>query len=38
MRTIAAALIAVTVILGLVSTAGAFDPQAFWEERDRNLP
>lgn len=38
MRTIAAALIAVTVILGLVNAAGAFDPMTFWEERDRNLP
>jgi hypothetical protein len=38
MRTIAATLIAITIVLCLVGTAGAFDPKTFWEERERNLP
>jgi hypothetical protein len=38
MRTIVAALIALTVILGLVAPTSAFDPQTFWEQQDRNLP
>lgn len=38
MRTIVAALIALTVVLGLVAPAGAFDPKSFWEEQERNLP
>lgn len=38
MRTIAAALIALTVVLSLVGTAGAFDPKTFWEDQERNLP
>ena len=38
MRTIVAALIALTVVLGLVTPVGAFDPKTFWDERERNLP
>jgi uncharacterized ion transporter superfamily protein YfcC len=38
MRIIIAALVALTVILGLVAPAGAFDPKTFWQERERNLP
>lgn len=38
MRIIIAALIAATVVLGLVAPAGAFDPKTFWEQQDRNLP
>lgn len=38
MRMIVAALIALTVILGLVAPASAFDPKEIWEQLDRNLP
>jgi hypothetical protein len=38
MKIIAAVLIALTVVLSLVGTAGAFDPRTFWEEQQRNLP
>jgi hypothetical protein len=38
MRTIVAALIALTIAIGLVAPAGAFDPKTFWEQQDRNLP
>ena len=38
MRTIVAALIALSVVVGLVTPAGAFDPKTFWEQQERNLP
>ena len=38
MKTIVAALIALTVVLGLVTLASAFDPRTFWEQQERNLP
>jgi hypothetical protein len=38
MKTVAAALIALAVVLGLVGTAGAFDPKTIWEDQERNLP
>jgi hypothetical protein len=38
MRIIVAAMIALTVVIGLVAPAGAFDPRTFWEQQDRNLP
>ena len=33
MRIIVAALIALTVALGLVATTSAFDPHTFWEQQ-----
>jgi hypothetical protein len=33
MRIIIATLVVITVALGLVDTAGAFDPNTFWEEQ-----
>jgi hypothetical protein len=38
MRIIVAALIALTVAIGLVAPAGAFDTERFWEHQDRSLP
>ena len=38
MRIIVAALIALTVAIGLVAPVGAFDARTFWEQQERNLP
>jgi hypothetical protein len=38
MKIIVAALIALTVVIGLVAPAGAFDPDNFWQHQERNLP
>jgi hypothetical protein len=38
MKIIVAALIAVTVAIGSVAPASAFDPKTFWEQLERNLP
>jgi len=38
MKTIVAALVALTVVLGLVSPVSAFDPKTYWEQQERNLP
>ena len=38
MRIAIAALIALSVVLGLVAPAGALDPERFWEHQSRNLP
>jgi uncharacterized paraquat-inducible protein A len=38
MKIIAAFLIALAVVLGLVTSVGAFDPRTFWEQQGRNLP
>jgi hypothetical protein len=38
MRIIVAAVIVLTVALGLVAPASAFDPQSFWEHQNNNLP
>ena len=38
MRFVVAALIALSVVLGLVAPAGALDPERFWEQQNRNLP
>jgi len=38
MRIIVAALIALTLVIGLVAPVGAFDPDSFWEHQNRNLP
>lgn len=33
-----AALIVLSLIVGLVAPASAFDPKTFWEQQERNLP
>jgi hypothetical protein len=38
MRIIVAGLIALTVAIGLVAPASAFDTERFWEQQNRNLP
>lgn len=38
MKTIARAAIALTLVLGVVTLAQAFDPKTFWEENDKNAP
>lgn len=38
MRIMIAALIALTIAIGLVAPAGAFDTERFWEHQNRNLP
>jgi hypothetical protein len=38
MRIAVAALIALTIALGLVAPASALDPERFWEQQNRNLP
>lgn len=38
MKTIAATVIVLVVILGLVTPVRAFDPNTLWEQQDRNLP
>jgi hypothetical protein len=38
MRTIVSVLIALTVLVGTVGQASAFDPRTFWEQLDRNGP
>jgi hypothetical protein len=36
MKTIALALIAFSIALGLVSPVNALDPQAFWQQQENN--
>jgi hypothetical protein len=36
MRTIIGTLIALTVVLGVVTPASAFDAKTFWEQQERN--
>ena len=38
MKIIVAALIALTLVIGLVAPASAFDPDRFWDQQQRNLP
>jgi hypothetical protein len=35
MKTIITALVALTVVVGIVAPAGAFDAKAFWEQHER---
>jgi hypothetical protein len=36
MKTIAFTLIALSLVVGLVNPASAFDPRAFWEQQQSN--
>jgi hypothetical protein len=38
MRTLASALIALSVLAGVVAPASAFDAKAYFEQLERNLP
>lgn len=39
MKIIASALIALTIVVGLVAPASAaFDPKTFWDQHERQLP
>jgi hypothetical protein len=38
MKTIASALVALSLFVAVAAPAGAFDPRTFFEEQQRNLP